>query len=130
MLVVDASAALQACLSSDGFGPLRGETLVAPRLLWSEATSVLHEMLWRREISPALAAAARLRLVQSPVKQRSPRGLLDAAWRVGEELGWAKTYDAEYVALARILKCRLLTIDERLRGSASRIVQVVGPLDL
>jgi predicted nucleic acid-binding protein len=130
MLVVDASAALQACLSSAGFEPLGREQLVAPPLLWSEATSVLHEMLWRREISPDLAATARRRLRQSPLKRRSPAGLLDAAWDTAEELGWAKTYDAEYVALARILRCSLLTIDERLRGTASRVVKVVGPLDL
>ncbi len=130
MLVIDASATLQACLSADGFLPLRRETLVAPPLVWSEATSVLHEMLWRREVSSELAAAARGRLRQAPIKRKSPARLLDAAWRIAEELGWAKTYDAEYVALAEILSCRLFTIDERLKSTASRIVPVVGPLDL
>jgi predicted nucleic acid-binding protein len=87
-------------------------------------------MLWRREISSELSAAARRRLAQAPIKRRSPAGLLDAAWRIADAFGWAKTYDAEYVALAEILSCRLLTIDERLKGAASRIVTVVGPQDL
>lgn len=130
MLVIDASATLQACLSADGFRPLRRQALVAPPLVWSEATSVLHEMLWRREVSSELAAAARRRLQQAPIKRRSPAALLDAAWRIAEGFGWAKTYDAEYVALAEILSCRLFTIDERLKSTASRIVEVLGPLDL
>jgi predicted nucleic acid-binding protein len=52
------------------------------------------------------------------------------AWRVAEELGWAKTYDAEYVALARMLRCRLLTRDERLRRGAARLVEAIGPTEL
>jgi len=45
-------------------------------------------------------------------------------------LGWAKTYDAEYVALARTLECSLLTTDRRLQRGAERIVDTVGPSDL
>jgi predicted nucleic acid-binding protein len=40
------------------------------------------------------------------------------------------TYDAEYVALARLLGCRLFTVDERLRRGAGRLVEVVGPREL
>jgi hypothetical protein len=28
-----------------------------------------------------------------------PKGLSDEAWRIADRLGWAKTYDAEYLAL-------------------------------
>ena len=46
-------------------------------------------------------------------------------------LGWAKTYDAEYVALAQILDIPILTRDRRLaRGGASRFVRLLGPMDL
>lgn len=99
-------------------------------LLSSEATSVLHEMLWRKEVCPEPAAAARHRLRQAPIGRRSPARLLDGAWRVAESLGSAKSCDAESVALARIPDCRLSTIDERLRRAASRLVEVVGPLEL
>ena len=47
MLVIDASAAVQASLPSDGFALLDREELVAPALLWSEVPSVLHEMAER-----------------------------------------------------------------------------------
>jgi len=34
------------------------------------------------------------------------------------------------VALARLLGCRLLTLDARLQRTASRVIEVVGPADL
>jgi predicted nucleic acid-binding protein len=45
-------------------------------------------------------------------------------------LGWAKTYDAEYVALARLLGCRLVTLDARLRRGADRLGFVISPDEL
>ena len=130
MLVLDASAALQAALAEKGFDLLRGESLVAPPLLRSEAVSALHEMAWRGEISAALAVRTLERLLDAPIERRRPRRLAREAWKVADTLGWAKTYDAEYVALARILRCRLLTIDARLKRGASRLVEIVGPADL
>jgi predicted nucleic acid-binding protein len=130
VLVVDGSAAVQACLAAEGFGLFADEDLVAPGLLWSEASSVIHELLWRHEISERLASSAFDALLTAPIAARTPRRLRREAWRVAEELGWAKTYDAEYVALARILRCRLFTIDDRLRRGARRIVEIIGPRDL
>lgn len=98
--------------------------------MWSEALSVLHEAQWRSATSLELSEVARDRLLSSPIGMRQPNNLYDEAWRVAEELGWAKTYDAEYVALARILGCRLLTVDERLRRGAGRLVEVIGPTEL
>ena len=46
------------------------------------------------------------------------------------QLGWAKTYDAEYVALASLLGCRLVTVDGRLRRGADRLGFVLGPTEL
>jgi predicted nucleic acid-binding protein len=106
------------------------EALVAPPLLWSEALSAIRELRWRREISDDLAARAFDALLRAPVRRRVPHQLYREAWRVADKLGWAKTYEAEYVALARILGCRLLTLDDRLRRGAERFVDIVGPHDL
>jgi predicted nucleic acid-binding protein len=43
-------------------------------------------------------------------------------------MGWAKTYDAEYCALAELLGTRLITGDRRLRAGTRRLgyVETVG----
>ena len=130
MLVVDASVAVAATFVSDGFAELSGDQLVAPPLMWSEARSALHERLWRRELHADDAEAARTRLESCPVEWRAPEQLGAEAWRLAGELGLAKTYDAEYVALAHLLGCRVVTLDGRLRRGADRLGLVVGPLEL
>ena len=130
MVVIDASVAVTATLARDGFSALAGEDLVAPQLLWSELGSTLHELRWRGAVSPELAFSAFERFGKAPIAQRRPGRLAAEAWSVADELGWAKTYDAEYVALARLLDCRLVTTDARLRRGASRSVAVVGPTEV
>jgi len=130
VLVVDAAVVVTACLAEAGFDPLIKEELIAPHLMWSEASSVLHELRWRKEISSDLATIAIDRLAAVDVSARRPKGLTAEAWRIADRLGWAKTYDAEYLALARLLRCRLLTTDAKLKRAAATIVNVVGPTDL
>jgi len=69
-------------------------------------------------------------LLQAGIRTRSHPRLGDEAWRMADELGWAKTYDAEYVALARLLGCRLVTSDGRLRRGADRLGFVITPAEL
>ncbi len=130
-LVVDASIAIPACLSEVGFSLLSGHDLVAPALLWSETRSVLHELVWRREVTAVDGADALHALGEAPVRCVTDTRLGAEAWRVADELGWAKTYDAEYVALAQLLNCRVVTLDGRLRRGADRlgIVVTVDELD-
>ena len=119
-----------ACLSESGFEPLAKQQLVAPHLMWSEASSVLHELRWRKEISNELSDIALQRLADADISPRRPRSLTEEAWRIADRLGWAKTYDAEYLALARLLRCRLLTTDAKLKSAGSRVVGVIGPTEL
>lgn len=49
---------------------------------------------------------------------------------VANDLGWGRTYDAEYVALAKLLDCRLVTLDMPLRRGADRLGFVVTPAEL
>ncbi len=130
MLVVDASVVVNACLAEDGFAPFRERALVAPPLLWSEVASVLHEMRWRSAISSDLADVAIGRLDEASIQSQRPAELRREAWRIADQLGWARTYDAEYVALAALLGCRLMTIDGRLRRGAGHVVQIIGPTEV
>lgn len=130
MLVIDASVAVAASYASDGFAEFGEEPLSAPPLLWSEARSALHELLWRGEITGDDAAAAHARVETCPVETVVHERLGEESWRVADELGWAKTYDAEYVALARLLGCRLVTLDARLRRGPGRLGFVVSPTEL
>lgn len=130
MLAVDANVVIDRCLSETGFDTLGTHDLVAPPLLRPEALSVLHEMFWRRTVPYDLMDLALERLETAPIAIAEPDGLAREAWNVAEEFGWAKTYDAEYVALARLLGCRLLTLDGRLRRGAKRLGFVIAPTDL
>ncbi|HTW42788.1 MAG TPA: type II toxin-antitoxin system VapC family toxin [Solirubrobacteraceae bacterium] len=130
MLVVDASVAVAACHTPVGFASLRGHELVAPQLMLIEASSVLHEMAWREEITKPRAKTMLGRLLKAPVKIRRPAGLIESAWRVADELGWAKTYDAQYVALAQILDCQLVSVDERLLRGVARLGIAIRPREL
>lgn len=130
MLVLDASVVVADSFSATRLRRLGDDRLVAPPLMWSEARSALHELAWRGQIADEDAEVARRNLDTCPVERRDPDELGAEAWRIADELGWAKTYDAEYVALARLLGCRLVTLDARLRRGADRLGLVVGPLEL
>jgi len=130
MLVIDASVAVAASHSPIGLARLASHKLVAPHLMSAEAGSVLHEKVWRQEITPERGRVMMSRIVESPVELVAPDGLLEEAWAVAEELGWAKVYDAHYVALARLLRCRLVTIDEKLLRGIARLRIAVRPREV
>jgi predicted nucleic acid-binding protein len=87
-------------------------------------------MQYRGAITSGLAGQALARLHHAPIQVKRPRQLMAEAWTTANRLGWAKTYDAEYVALARLLKCALLTMDSRLARGAAGQVRIRTPADL
>ncbi len=132
MLVIDANVAVGACAKPDGFQAIgwSGEQLAAPPLMWSEARANLHLMLTKGEISAERAATLVKRLETAGVEKHDPPGLGRRAWEIAEEFGWGRTYDAEYIALARLLRCRLVTFDGRLHRGAKRLGIVITPDEL
>ena len=96
--------------------------LLAPTLLRSQALSALHEAVHRGEL-PAEVAEERLARVQSiPIRLLGDAVLRRNAWRIADQLGWAETYDAEYLALTRLQADALVTLDANLARAAEGVV--------
>jgi predicted nucleic acid-binding protein len=129
-LVVDATVVVTSIASADGFKALGEKDLVAPALMWSEARSTLHLGLLKGKVSAEHAAAQHEQLETCPVRIAEEPKLGREAWAIAEQFGWGRTYDAEYVALAQILGCRLVTLDGGLRRGAERLGFVVTPSEL
>ena len=129
-LVVDATVTIASVGSAEGFKALGDEDLVAPALMWSEARSTLHLGLLKGNVSAEQAKRQHEHLERCPVRRVDEPELGRTAWKIAEQFGWGRTYDAEYVALAEILGCRLVTLDGALRRGAERIGFVVSPAEL
>jgi predicted nucleic acid-binding protein len=129
-LVVDSNVVVHVLLAGGELGPLNGHELRAPALLPSEVTSALREMAFRGEV-PVDAARQALGTVETiPIAYAEPGSLALTSLATAERLGWAKTYAAEYVALAAELDCPLLTVDARLKRGAAQVAPIVEPSDL
>jgi predicted nucleic acid-binding protein len=124
--VVDPSAVLH--LAGAGVEVPGKHKLLAPTLLRSQTLSALHEAVQRGEI-PADVARDRL----TGIRRMKIRLLGDAvlqrrAWELADELGWASTYNAEYVALTQLQADAFVTMDAELARSVEGIV-ATAPID-
>ena len=122
--------AVAASYVENGLAEFGSARLFAPPLTWSEARSVLHQLVWRGAISVVDGTLSREWLESCGIERAEPARMGVHAWKIADRLGWAKTYDAEYVAVADLLSCRLVTLDARLRRGAQRLGFVVGPDEL
>jgi predicted nucleic acid-binding protein len=119
--VVDCGAALH--LVSQGIEVPAEHELLAPTLLRSQTLSVLHEAVHRGELPPDVALDRLTRLRTIPIRLLGDAVLRRRAWEVAEKLGWAETYDAEYVALTQLQAGAFVTLDAEL----ARLVQGIVP---
>ncbi|TAK58309.1 MAG: hypothetical protein EPO22_10940, partial [Dehalococcoidia bacterium] len=96
-IVVDASVIVGVCLAGGDLGPLAGHSIVAPAHLAAEVTSALREQAFRGDIPSDRAIEAVGFLGAIAIDFEPPGAHSTAAAQLATDLGWAKTYDAEYV---------------------------------
>ena len=102
--------------------------LLAPTLLRSQTLSALHEAVQRGEL-PADVARERLRRVGAmPIRLLGDAVLRRRAWELADQLGWAETYAAEYVALTQLQADAFVTTDADLARRVAEFV-AVAPLE-
>jgi predicted nucleic acid-binding protein len=126
--VVDAGAVLQ--LASEEVMVSVEHELLAPTLLRSQALSELHEAVQRGEIAADVARDRLARIGRMPIRLLGDAVLRRRAWEVADTLGWASTYDAEYVALTQLQADALITLDPELARSVEGIVATASIDDL
>ena len=118
--VVDASAVIH--LASNGVEVSDTHELLAPTLLRSQTLSALHEAVQRGEIPADVARDHLARIGRMKIRLLGDGVLRRRAWEVADQLGWASTYNAEYVALTQLQADALITLDPELARSIEGIV--------
>jgi predicted nucleic acid-binding protein len=118
--VVDCGVVLQ--LATEDIQVSDEHELLAPTLLRSQTLSALHEAVDRGEIPPDVALDRLERIWSMPIRLLGDAVLRRRAWKIAEELGWAETYDAEYVALTRLQADAFVTLDAELASQVEGIV--------
>ena len=118
--VLDAGAVLH--LASAGAKVPARHKLLAPTLLRSQTLSALHEAVHRGEIPADIARDRLARIGRMPIRLLGDAVLRRRAWELADQLGWASTYNAEYVALTQLQADALVTLDVELARSVEGIV--------
>jgi predicted nucleic acid-binding protein len=114
--VVDCSAVLH--LASEEIELDPEHELLAPTLLRSQTLSALHEAVHRGELDADVALERLERIGKMSIRLLGDAVLRRNAWRFAEHLGWAETYDAEYLALTKLQGDALVTLDPELARKA------------
>jgi predicted nucleic acid-binding protein len=118
--VVDCGVVLH--LASEGIEVPTEHELLAPTLLRSQTLSALHEAVHAGELAPDVALDRLARIQALPIRLLGDAVLRRNAWKLADQLGWASTYGAEYVALTKLQADALVTLDAELARQVQGIV--------
>jgi predicted nucleic acid-binding protein len=123
-LVVHCSVVLR--LAADEAKVSAKHKLLAPTLLRSQTLSALHEAVHAGKLSPEAARERLARINRLPIRLLGDAMLRRRAWQIAEDLGWAETYDAEYVALTQLQGDTFVTLDKKLARAVKGLVPTAG----
>jgi len=122
--VVDSSAVLH--LVRKGIDVPDEHELLAPTLLRSQVLSTLHEAVHRDEVAAEVARDHLARINRMSIRLLGDAVLRRRAWDLADRLGWASTYDAEYLALTQLQADAFVTLDADLARRAEEVVQIAS----
>jgi predicted nucleic acid-binding protein len=118
--VVDAGAVIH--LASERSEVPKAHKLLAPTLLRSQTLSLLHEAVQRGEIPADVARDRLARIGRMQIRLLGDAVLRRRAWELADQLGWASTYNAEYIALTQLQADAFVTLNTELARSVEGIV--------
>ncbi|HKG56194.1 MAG TPA: type II toxin-antitoxin system VapC family toxin [Candidatus Limnocylindrales bacterium] len=126
--VIDAGAVIH--LVTAGVIVSRTHELLAPTLLRSQVLSTLHEAVQRGDLGRDAARERLDRINKLPIRLLGDAVLRRKAWEIADRLGWARTYEAEYVALTQLQADAFVTLDRNLARSVEGTVTVASIAEL
>lgn len=118
--VIDAPTLLHIVAESVQIKPTH--QIVAPNLIRSQALNLLLEAVHSGELTEKVAMQHHERLTELKMRLLGDRVSRRTAWKLAREQGWATTYEAEYIAVARLQADALITIDPALSAQAEDLV--------
>ena len=118
--VVDCGAALHVAAGEVSVAP--EHELLAPTLLRSQALSAMHEAVHGGKLDAGVARDRLARLNEMKIRLLGDAVLRKVAWEFADRLGWAQTYEAEYLALTKLQADAFVTLDDELRRRVEGVV--------
>jgi predicted nucleic acid-binding protein len=122
--VLDAGAVLH--LARREVTVAKGHRLLAPTLLRSQTLSLLHEAVQQGDLTLAIAREQLARIGRMPIRLLGDAVLRRRAWELADQLGWASTYEAEYLALTQLQADAFVTLNRKLARSVRSVVTVAS----
>jgi indolepyruvate ferredoxin oxidoreductase alpha subunit len=80
------------------------------------------------ELSAEVARERLDRIGRMKIRLLGDAVLRNNAWKIADQMGWADTYTAEYVALTKLQADAFVTLDKKLARSLRGVVET-APID-
>lgn len=121
---IDAPTLLQ--LVSGNITVSQQHRLVAPTLIRSQALTLLLTAVRRGEMDEDVALLHQERMTELKMRLLGDRVSRRTAWKIAREHDWDSTFDAEYLAVAKLQADALISVDPRMRAKAEGIVPLAS----
>ena len=124
--VIDAPTLLHLIAHDVSIG--QSHQIVAPNLIRSQGLSMLFEAVRHGDLTEDQALQHHERLTELKMRLLGDRVSRRTAWQIAREHGWETTYDAEYLAVAKLQADALVTVAPVLAAKAKDVVRL-APLE-